>query len=132
LRSEDFVRPAGRSQSSASFEQPGQRQLEAGQHRRPVSFLGLDDDLGRLSLSIADDGHRSVEPVDDPVFADPERQVLALLLLIIPPPVPLAPRDELDDDRGEIPAEVGDPSEPGPDDAIGPTPSVRDREILLG
>ena len=66
-------------------------------------MIGLvlgDDSLGCGDVAI--DGHGPAKPIDHPVFGHPELEVLSSFLDAIPPPVRLAGRHELHDDRGDI------------------------------
>src|SRR5512135_868380 len=76
-------------------------------------------------------GHRAAEAVNDPIFGDAERQILPALLLIVARPVATGARDELDDDRGVVHLGIGSATETGPNDAVGPPPTVGQSDVPL-
>ena len=106
---------AARSPAADRCDRPRSRQRPA----RPAT--------GRVAV----DGHRAAEAVDDPVFGHAERQVLAPLLLVVAEPVALAPRDELDGDRGDVHRRVGPTPQPRPDHPVRPAPAVARLDITL-
>src|SRR5439155_4868317 len=112
-------------------EQPRQRQLEAGQEVGRVRVPLAVDLFPDLALAERVDGQRVAEAVEDPVLLDPHVEVLVALLLVVAGAVPLARRDELDDDRRGFPAPWQAP-QAGPDDAVGAAAVRRRANGLLG
>ena len=113
------------------LQEPGQGKLESRQERRAINLVLLDDLFGWLPRPAAADRHDPPEPIDDPVFLDPDGQVLPALLLVIPHPVTLPPRDELDRDRRDVLSGFGIPAQADPDHAIGAAAAVWEVNVLL-
>src|SRR5271157_1173483 len=120
------VRPSRRPPSRAGPEEA--RILSRASCDKPRS---LDDLSGWLPRPAAADRHDSLEPIDDPVFLNPDGQILPALLLVIPHPVTLPIGDELDHDGWNIGFRIRDSAQTGPDHAIRPAPAVGEVDILL-
>ena len=107
-----------------------QRQLEPRQQIGAIGFMLGNDLLGRLArrvrYTVIVRRKRSMTQIIRP----PRAPGIPALLLVVAEPVPLAPRDELDGDRGDV-AYVGLTSQPRPDYAVRPAAVVTRLDLML-